>query len=72
MLERLGEQHGKSEVSEVAAPSVPKGSRASRMAEGVVVPSKPGNTGGGKGPCFWCAFDGSEETAIDNTSSNAG
>jgi hypothetical protein len=25
--------------------------------EGRVVPVKPGNLGGGKGPYFWCAFE---------------
>jgi hypothetical protein len=29
--------------------------RPVRKSERVVVPLKPGNAGGGKGPCFWCA-----------------
>ena len=71
-LERLGAQHGKSGSPEVATPPVPFGGRAARMAEGVVVLRTPGNAGRGKDPCFWHAFDGEEETAIDATSSNAG
>jgi len=27
--------------------------RSARVADGPVVPTKPGNSGGGKGPCFW-------------------
>ena len=34
---------------------------AGRESDRVVVPLKPGNAGGGKGPDFWCAFEDGEE-----------
>src|SRR5688500_18228116 len=49
------------------------GARASVRAgsrRGVVVPLRPGNAGGGKGPCFWCAFDGGEEAVIGDEPGN--
>ena len=33
------------------------GYRPERASDRVIVPLKPGNAGGGKGPDFWCAFD---------------
>lgn len=44
--------------AEVAAPQRSPGERPVRESEGPIVPGKPGNAGGGKGPCFW---DASEE-----------
>jgi hypothetical protein len=35
-----------------------------RVSDRVIVLSKPGNAGGGKGPDFWCAFDDGEERVI--------
>src|SRR5271166_4338794 len=35
--------------------------RSKRVSARVVVPSKPGNSGGGKGPDFWCVFEADEE-----------
>jgi hypothetical protein len=32
--------------------------------EGLIVPRKPGNAGGGKGPWFWVASDGAEERRL--------
>ena len=29
--------------------------------KGSDVPLKPGNAGGGKGPCFWCVCEGGKE-----------
>ena len=34
---------------------------ARRESDRVVVPLKPGNAGGGKGPDFWCAFEVGED-----------
>ncbi len=34
--------------------------RSTREPDRVVVPSKPGNSGGGKGPDFWCVFEANE------------
>ena len=33
------------------------GHRSARESDRVVVPSKPGNAGGGKAPDFWCVFE---------------
>lgn len=35
--------------------------RPGRESDRVIVPKRPGNAGGGKGPDFWCAFDDGEE-----------
>ena len=35
-----------------------------RELDRVVRPVRPGNSGGGKGPDFWCAFEASEEGVI--------
>jgi hypothetical protein len=32
-----------------------------RESERVILPVMPGNAGGGKGPCFWRAFEGDEK-----------
>jgi hypothetical protein len=37
------------------------GRRLWRVSDGVIVPSKLGNAGGGKDPDFWCAFEVAEE-----------
>jgi len=34
--------------------------RSTRESERVVVPLKPGNSGGGKAPDFWCVFEANE------------
>jgi hypothetical protein len=34
--------------------------RSARESDRVVVLSKPGNAGGGKGPDFWCVFEANE------------
>ena len=34
--------------------------RSERESDGVVVPLKPGNSGGGKDPDFWCVFEADE------------
>ena len=33
------------------------GRRPDRESDGLIVPTKPGNAGGGKEPCFWDAFE---------------
>src|SRR5688572_12142134 len=47
-----------------------KGVGSGGESEGVVVPLRPGNAGGGKGPCVWCAFDGGEEAVIGDEPGN--
>ena len=37
-----------------------EGYRSVRKSDRVVVPSKPGNAGGGKDPDFWCVFEANE------------
>jgi hypothetical protein len=34
--------------------------RSARESDRVIVPLKPGNSGGGKGPDFWCVFEANE------------
>ena len=45
----------------VTTSTQPSGRRCRRESDRVIVPLKPGNAGGGKGPDFWCAFDVGEE-----------
>ncbi len=52
--------------SEVAAPTSRNGGGLGRVSDRVIVLSRPGNAGGGKGPDFWCAFDDGEVRAIGN------
>ena len=47
-------------VTRVAASTVRQGHRSKRKSDRVVVPSKPGNAGGGKDPDFWCVFEANE------------
>ena len=35
-----------------------KGRRSGGESERAIRPKRPGNAGGGKGPCFWCACEG--------------
>jgi hypothetical protein len=44
------------------------GSGGSRTGSDVLL--KPGNTGGGKGPDFWCAFEDGEEKVIGDEPRN--
>src|ERR671910_2488030 len=41
-----------------------------RGSDRVIVPLRPGNAGGGKGPDFWCAFDGGEDEVIGDEPGN--
>ena len=50
--------------SEVAAPTPRIGGGLGRVSDRVIVPLRPGNAGGGKGPDFWCAFDDGEVGVI--------
>ncbi len=53
MPARSNGQHGKpAQVAESARPTVVLGGWPVRVTEGPVVPAKPGNSGGGKGPWF--------------------
>ena len=47
------------------------GRRFQRKSDRVIRPSRPGNSGGGKGPDFWCVFDEGEERAIGDESRKA-
>ena len=57
--------------SEVAAPTPHTSGGPERESDRVVVPSKPGNSGGGKGPDFRHAFEEGEVGVIDDESRNA-
>src|SRR5262245_14937325 len=39
----------------------PQGWRPDWASERAIRPMRPGNAGGGKGPCFWCACEGGKE-----------
>jgi hypothetical protein len=52
--------------SEVAAPTPHMSGGFERVSDGVIVPSRPGNAGGGKGPDFWYAFDDGEVRVISD------
>ena len=62
MPTRNNEQHGKPTrlVTRVAAPTDAKGAWAEGVAEGLIVPGKPGNAGGGKEPWFWGADEAAQ------------
>ena len=64
MPARNNEQHGKPTrlVARVARPTDAMGAWAEGVAEGLIVPGKPGNAGGGKEPWFW----GADEAARDS------
>ena len=47
------------------------GHRLARESDRVVVPLKPGNSGGGKDPDFWRAFDAGEDAVIGDEPGNA-
>ena len=46
--------------------------RLRRESDRDIVPMKPGNSGGGKAPDFWCAFDGREDRVIGDEPGNTG
>ena len=58
-LQRVGEARGwlEGRVSERRQ----KGRRPVRESERAIRPMRPGNAGGGKGPCFWCVCEGGKE-----------
>ena len=45
----------------VATSNAAFGRRCRRESDGAVVPARPGNAGGGKGPGFWCACNEAED-----------
>ena len=45
-----------------------KGGGPSGRRRGSDVPRKPGNAGGGKGPCFWCVCEGGKDAVIGDES----
>src|ERR1700682_3558770 len=56
---------------EVAAPTPHASGGLGRVSDRVIVPSRPGNSGGGKNPDFWYAFDDGEEGVIGDEPRNA-
>jgi hypothetical protein len=46
------------------------GRRPGWVSDRVIVPLKPGNAGGGKGPDFWCACDDGEVPVIGDEPDN--
>ena len=62
MSARSNGQHGKpAPVENRLGPTAALGGWLSRVAEGLVVPVKPGNSGGGKGPWFQDADEAARE-----------
>lgn len=59
MWRKRGAQRGKPEMARCRRPQRFYRRRLSRVAEGHVGLMKPGNSGGGKEPYFWSAFEGS-------------
>jgi hypothetical protein len=57
MRGRVHVQRGRPGRERGRHPRRPFGGRSDRESEGLVVPMKPGNAGGGKGPCFWDACE---------------
>jgi hypothetical protein len=49
---------------EVAAPQRLERRRPVGESEGPIIPGKPGNAGGGKGPCFWDASEEGEKRRL--------
>lgn len=49
---------------EVAAPQRSESERPAWESEGLIVPWKPGNAGGGKEPCFWDASEEGEKRRL--------
>ena len=58
-LQRVGEARGRMEGR--ASERRRKGRRLVRESERAIGPMRPGNAGGGKGPCFWCVCEGGKE-----------
>jgi hypothetical protein len=52
---------GRPVAGEGSGLNVASGRRLWRGSDGAIVPLQPGNAGEGKGPDFWCAFDGDED-----------
>ena len=54
----------------VATSNAAFGRRRRRESDRAVVPARPGNAGGGKGPDFWCAFERSRGSVIGDEPGN--
>ena len=52
---------GRPVAGEGSGLDVVAGRRPRRVSDRVIVLSRPGNAGGGKGPDFWYAFEGAED-----------
>lgn len=61
MRGRARTQRGRPGRARGRSPQRVLGARPDRASEGLVVPLKPGNSGGGTGPCFWNASQGDSE-----------
>jgi hypothetical protein len=59
-------QRGRPTRAGVSAPrrALARGARPARESEGSTVPTRPGNAGGGKGPCFWDACEGAKDRGL--------
>jgi len=66
VIRETGETH-RSEGSDLGAVS---GRRLRWESDGDIVPMKPGNSGGGKDPDFWSAFEDGEDRVIGDEPDN--
>ncbi|RLC55505.1 MAG: hypothetical protein DRI30_07470 [Chloroflexi bacterium] len=64
MWTRMCAQRGRSDRVRGRSPQRLARGRRDRKSEGLVVPLRPGNAGGGKEPCFWDAFDRVEDRGL--------
>ena len=64
MRTRMSGQRGRSGQVRGRSPQHSFGEWRDRKSEGLVVPQKPGNAGGGKEPYFWNAFDQVEDRGL--------
>jgi hypothetical protein len=55
--DRGSRKRGRPVLDEGSGLNAAEGHRSERESDRVVVPSKPGNAGGGKAPDFWCVFE---------------
>ena len=58
--DRGSRKRGRSVLDEGSGLNGAEEQRSMRGSDRVIVPLKPGNAGGGKGPDFWCVFEANE------------
>jgi hypothetical protein len=63
---------GRPAAARVASSNADIWRRLRRESDRGIVPLKPSNSGGGKAPDFWYAFDGREDRVIGDEPGNTG